>query len=110
MQTNRLFLDKVVIGRQLDLSRQQLSSILPLVDPGELVAGTSLEDKELESVYKGSMDGWSAIDFHRCVDGKGSALVVERCLCGVIDSSSLKLMSHLTSRLTLLVRYLLVSS
>jgi hypothetical protein len=41
-----------------------------------LVKGTSLEDKELECVYKGSKDGWSAIDFHRCVDGKGSGLVV----------------------------------
>jgi hypothetical protein len=41
-----------------------------------LVKGTSLEDKELECVYKGSKDGWSAIDFHRCVDGKASGLVV----------------------------------
>jgi hypothetical protein len=41
-----------------------------------LVKGTSLEDKELECVYKGSKDGWSALDFHRCVDEKGSGLVV----------------------------------
>ena len=41
-----------------------------------LVSGTSLEDKELECVYKASEDGWSAIDFHERVDGKGSSLVV----------------------------------
>ena len=41
-----------------------------------LVAGTSLQDKELKCVYKGSKDGWSAIDFHQCADEKGSALVV----------------------------------
>jgi len=27
-------------------------------------------------VYKASQDGWSAIDFHKCVDGRGSAFVV----------------------------------
>lgn len=27
-------------------------------------------------MYKASKDGWSAIDFHKCVDGKGSAIVV----------------------------------
>lgn len=41
-----------------------------------LTAGTSLQDKELACVYKASKDGWSAIDFHKCADGKGSALVV----------------------------------
>jgi hypothetical protein len=48
MQINRLFLDKVVIGRQLDRSRQQLSSILTLLTQDletELVAGTLSEDK-----------------------------------------------------------------
>jgi hypothetical protein len=42
----------------------------------QLVKGTSLEDKELECVYKASQDGWSAIDFHQKVDEKGSSLVV----------------------------------
>lgn len=41
-----------------------------------LTSGTSLQDKELACVFKASQDGWSAIDFHQCVDGKGSALVV----------------------------------
>ena len=41
-----------------------------------LVAGTSLQDKELKCVYKASQDGWSAVNFHQCVDGKGSGLVV----------------------------------
>jgi hypothetical protein len=43
---------------------------------GQLVSGTSLQSKELKCVYKASEDGWSAIDFHRCVDDKGSSLMV----------------------------------
>jgi len=42
----------------------------------QLTAGTSLENAELECAYKGSRDGWSAIDFHQAVDGRGSCLVV----------------------------------
>ena len=43
----------------------------------ELLTGTSLGgDTELKCVYKGSKDGWSATQFHQCVDEKGSALVV----------------------------------
>ena len=42
----------------------------------QLTAGTSLENAELECAYKGSRDGWSAIDFHEAVDGRGSCLVV----------------------------------
>jgi TLD len=41
-----------------------------------LTAGTSLQDKELDCVYKASNDGWSAIDFHKSVDERGSGLVV----------------------------------
>jgi hypothetical protein len=41
-----------------------------------LVSKTSLQNVELECVYKGSSNGWSAVDFHKCVDGKGSGLVV----------------------------------
>jgi hypothetical protein len=41
-----------------------------------LTLGTSLQGKELVCVYKASQDGWSAINFHNKVDGKGSALVV----------------------------------
>lgn len=46
----------------------------------ELLAGTSIDPDsssvDLECVYKASTDGWSAVDFHRAVDGRGSALVV----------------------------------
>lgn len=42
----------------------------------KLTLGTSLHGKELACVYKASQDGWSAINFHNNVDGKGSALVV----------------------------------
>ena len=41
-----------------------------------LVANTSLQNKALKCVYRGSVDGWSAINFHNNVDGKGSCLVV----------------------------------
>lgn len=41
-----------------------------------LVSKTSLQNVELECVYKGSSNGWSAVNFHKCVDGKGSGLVV----------------------------------
>ena len=41
-----------------------------------LVANTSLQNKQLKCVYRGSVDGWSAINFHNNVDGKGSCLVV----------------------------------
>ena len=50
-----------------------------------LLAGTYLE-QNLDSVscaYKASRDGWSAIDFHNCVDNKGSGLVLARTRTGV---------------------------
>ncbi|KAL7485809.1 hypothetical protein ACHAW6_011404 [Cyclotella cf. meneghiniana] len=51
-----------------------------LEPPRGVLSGTSIdptrEDVDLGRVYKASVDGWSAIDFHKCVDGKGSALVV----------------------------------
>lgn len=46
----------------------------------ELLKGTNLDPElsrvDLQCVYKASRDGWSAIDFHECCDGRGSALVV----------------------------------
>jgi len=48
--------------------------------PTDILAGTSIDpardDVDLARVYKASTDGWSAVDFHDCVDGKGSAIVV----------------------------------
>lgn len=48
--------------------------------PSDVLIGTSIDptrdDVKLEMCYKASKDGWSAIDFHNCVDGKGSAVVV----------------------------------
>ena len=41
-----------------------------------LTKNTSLQNKELKCVYSSNKDGWSAIDFHNNVDGKGSSLVV----------------------------------
>lgn len=49
-----------------------------------LVEGTSLENKELVCSYKASRDGWSAIDFHQAVDGRGSGLVVVLGRSGVV--------------------------
>ncbi len=46
----------------------------------KLLAGTNIDPSrdnvDLQCVYKGSRDGWSAIDFHSNCDGRGSALVV----------------------------------
>lgn len=58
-----------------------------LVDPSKLsqiAEGTFLANKELTCVYKGSRDGWSAIDFHEKVDGRGSAVVVCRTRTGKV--------------------------
>lgn len=51
----------------------------PLLTPElqvSLVSNTILQGKELARVYRATSDGWSAIDFHRGVDEKGSCLVV----------------------------------
>jgi len=45
-----------------------------------LLSGTNIDPQntnvDLDCVYKASRDGWSAIDFHTCCDGRGSGLVV----------------------------------
>lgn len=50
----------------------------------ELVATTNLASSDLKCVYKASRNGWSAIDFHQSVDGKGSALVVALSRSGTL--------------------------
>lgn len=60
------------------------SSILSEKLQSSLVEGTSLQGKELARVYKGSQDGWNALDFHRCVDDTGSAIVVALSRSGVV--------------------------
>ena len=51
------------------------SSSLPL--PLKLLEGTNLGSaREMERVYKASVDGWSALAFHEKVDELGSVLVV----------------------------------
>lgn len=46
----------------------------------QILAGTSIdpnkENVDVKCVYKASRDGWSAADFHKCCDGRGSGLVV----------------------------------
>jgi hypothetical protein len=49
-----------------------------------LTDNTSLQGKDLARIYKGSKDGWSAVDFHKCVDGKGSCLVVALTRSGIL--------------------------
>ena len=49
-----------------------------------LLSGTSLENKELICAYKASRDGWSAIDFHKAVDGRGSGLVAALSRSGAV--------------------------
>lgn len=62
--------------------------------PSQLIRPSTLESilegsflgraNNLQCVYKASRDGWSALDFHRAVDGKGSGLVVARSLTGKV--------------------------
>lgn len=48
--------------------------------PADILAGTFIDparnDVELGRIYKATKDGWSAIDFHKAVDGRGSCIVV----------------------------------
>jgi hypothetical protein len=48
--------------------------------PEDVLEGTNIDPTRsnvaLQCVYKASRDGWSAINFHESVDGRGSALVV----------------------------------
>lgn len=48
----------------------------------EILDGTFLSGKNIECVYKGSKDGFSAVDFHKAVDERGSSLIVARTLSG----------------------------
>lgn len=56
--------------------------------PLDLLIDTNIDPQksnvDLSCVYKASRDGWSAIDFHNAVDGRGSGLVV------VLNSSGRK--------------------
>ena len=51
-----------------------------LAPPADVLAGTSIDpnrdDVDLVRAYRATRDGWSAIDFHERVDGRGSAIVV----------------------------------
>ena len=51
-----------------------------LAFPTSILDGTNIDPSksnvDLQCVYKASVDGWSAIDFHEKVDSRGSALVV----------------------------------
>lgn len=50
-----------------------------------IVEETFLKRAEgLRCVYKASRDGWSAIDFHEAVDGKGSGVVAARTFTGSV--------------------------
>lgn len=52
------------------------SSLLTPKCEESLVDSTSLAGKRLECCYKASRDGWSATDFHKAVDERGSGLVI----------------------------------
>eukprot|EP00527_Entomoneis_sp_CCMP2396_P005651 CAMPEP_0198146314 /NCGR_PEP_ID=MMETSP1443-20131203/28806_1 /TAXON_ID=186043 /ORGANISM="Entomoneis sp., Strain CCMP2396" /LENGTH=181 /DNA_ID=CAMNT_0043810239 /DNA_START=339 /DNA_END=882 /DNA_ORIENTATION=+ len=43
-----------------------------------MIQGTFLEGKEIECVYKGTTNGFSAVDFHNAVDNRGSTVIVAR--------------------------------
>lgn len=50
----------------------------------EILDGTFLAGKNIECVYKGSKNGFSAVDFHKAVDERGSSLIVARTLTGKV--------------------------
>lgn len=59
----------------------------PLLDSqsiGFLLEGTYLQGKPVVCAYKGSRDGWSAVDFHNAVDGRGCGLVVAKGRNGAV--------------------------
>ena len=57
-----------------------------LKPPIDLLSDTYLgrDDVELTRCYKASKDGFSAVDFHKCVDGKGSAILVIMSRSGAV--------------------------
>jgi hypothetical protein len=59
----------------------------PLITESTLQAltrQTFLQDKPLTCVYRATRDGWSALNFHEAVDGRGCALVVARTRTGAL--------------------------
>ncbi|CAM9846831.1 unnamed protein product [Chrysoparadoxa australica] len=60
--------------------------LLPEQSLEPLLEGTNLgcPGVELSRAYKGSVDGWSSVNFHRAVDGKGSAIVIAQTTTGAI--------------------------
>ena len=59
-----------------------------LSPPADLLVGTSIDpnrdDVDLVRVYRATKDGWSAMDFHAAVDGKGSAIVIATSMSGKV--------------------------
>ena len=50
----------------------------------QLLRGTSLENRELITLYDSADDGFSAESFHRCVDGFGPAIVLASTTLGSV--------------------------
>jgi hypothetical protein len=73
------WLYSMLVGTSILLSRppKQIVSAAVL---SQITEGTFLENKPLQLIYKGSKDGFSAINFHECTDNRGSAVVV--CISG----------------------------
>jgi hypothetical protein len=66
-----------LLPRQPLVDRSMLASILA----GTFLQG-SVQTDTLVCVYRASRDGWSAIDFHKAVDGQGSGWVVAKMANG----------------------------
>jgi len=49
-----------------------------------LLAKTQLEKRRLQLAYDAETDGWNAQAFHRCVDGRGPAVVVAKTSHGTV--------------------------
>ena len=59
-----------------------------LSPPADLLVGTSIDpnrdDVDLVRAYRATEDGWSAMDFHAAVDGRGSAIVIAMSRSGKV--------------------------
>lgn len=69
----RGFTSNQLSHRAVTMNEEAVDLLMP---PLSLLEDTNLGGRELERCYKATDDGWSALDFHRQVDGRGSTLII----------------------------------
>mmetsp|Transcript_19157 Transcript_19157/g.18500 ORF Transcript_19157/g.18500 Transcript_19157/m.18500 type:complete len:189 (+) Transcript_19157:175-741(+) len=48
----------------------------------QLLKNTNLETRDLQLIYDGDVDGWTAVNFHKKLDKKGPAVVLGKSVSG----------------------------